>query len=197
MLLHCPHCACEFEAEDSELGKLVECPSCRNFLHAVIEGRKICPGCKRPVKDGASICIDCGYNLATGDRLSTEYTNPEDLLPLPMKILRYICDVFPGFFRPLVLIAFIITIGAALTAFFVGLMLIGMGVMMTGIFVCAAGGMIYAQGLCFLFAGSISYYKQALADFTSTQDYWFWTLLLSPFLTVFIIMVYVGKQVNG
>lgn len=197
MHLHCPHCTSDFDVDDSQFGKLVECPSCRNFLHASDSDRKICPACKRPVKDGAAICIDCGYNLLTGDRLSTEYTNPEDLLPAYVKALHYVCEVFPGLFSPLILIAFLVTIAAAVIAFLVGLALIGMGVMMTGIFVCAAGGMIYAQGLCFLFAGSLSYYKKALADFTSTQDYWFWTMLLSPFITAFIIMVYIGKHVNG
>ncbi|MFW6032948.1 MAG: hypothetical protein ACOCTI_06215 [Phycisphaeraceae bacterium] len=31
-----------------------------------------CPGCNRVLKPGAVICINCGYNLAAGEKLSTD-----------------------------------------------------------------------------------------------------------------------------
>lgn len=31
-----------------------------------------CPSCKQPVAPGAVICVQCGYNFKTGQRLSTQ-----------------------------------------------------------------------------------------------------------------------------
>ncbi len=38
---------------------------------------KSCPGCGKPIADGAVICINCGLNLKTGQKLQTVFEEPE------------------------------------------------------------------------------------------------------------------------
>ena len=42
-----------------------------------VSEEKNCPGCGKPIADGAVICINCGLNLKTGQKLQTVFEEPE------------------------------------------------------------------------------------------------------------------------
>ncbi|MDB2686288.1 zinc-ribbon domain-containing protein [Mariniblastus sp.] len=102
----CGSCSAQFKAKDELAGRRVKCPKCQNpvvikkptraaapaapkraanpLLDILDEedvrtrtSGPICDNCGSEVKPGAVICIDCGFNLETGDRLETEVS--EDL----------------------------------------------------------------------------------------------------------------------
>ena len=97
----CGNCSAQFKAKDELAGRRVKCPKCQspvtikappvaapsaakkraaNPLLDILDEEDvrsrasgpICDNCGSEVKHGAVICIDCGFNLETGDRLETE-----------------------------------------------------------------------------------------------------------------------------
>ena len=96
----CGNCSAQFKAKEELAGRRVKCPKCQNpvtikaptaaarqapkragnpLLDILDEedvrsraSGPICDNCGSEVKRGAVICIDCGFNLETGDRLETE-----------------------------------------------------------------------------------------------------------------------------
>ena len=97
----CGNCSAQFKAKDELAGRRVKCPKCKNAVvisapraAAAARGPKrganplldildeedvrsrangpMCDNCGSEVKPGSVICIDCGFNLETGDRLETE-----------------------------------------------------------------------------------------------------------------------------
>ena len=97
----CGSCSAQFKAKDELAGRRIKCPKCQNPVviaaAAVAAPRApkrsaanplmdildeedvrsrtsgpICDNCGSEVKRGMVICIDCGFNLETGDRLETE-----------------------------------------------------------------------------------------------------------------------------
>ena len=98
----CGSCSAQFKAKEELAGRRVKCPKCQNpvviaaaaaptpaarapkrganpLLDILDEedvrsrtSGPICDNCGSEVKHGAVICIDCGFNLETGDRLETD-----------------------------------------------------------------------------------------------------------------------------
>ena len=97
----CGSCSAQFKAKDELAGRRIKCPKCQNpvvisappaaapkapkraaanpLLDILDEedvrsraSGPICDNCGSEVTRGTVICIDCGFNLETGDRLETE-----------------------------------------------------------------------------------------------------------------------------
>lgn len=45
---------------------------------AIKEGHHACPNCGKPISDEAKICINCGMNQQTGQRLHVNVLKPKD-----------------------------------------------------------------------------------------------------------------------
>ena len=96
----CGSCSAQFKAKDELAGRRVKCPQCQNpvviaappapvstapkraanplldildeeDVQARVRG-PMCDNCGSEVKRGMVICIDCGFNLETGDQLETD-----------------------------------------------------------------------------------------------------------------------------
>lgn len=97
----CGSCSAQFKAKDELAGRRIKCPKCKNPvviaaapatparsapkraanpLLDILDDEDVrsktsgpmCDNCGAEVKHGAVICIDCGFNLETGDRLETD-----------------------------------------------------------------------------------------------------------------------------
>ena len=86
----CPSCSVELELENSYYkemeGKTIDCPECNKAIpissttapkklsiaHPQIPTTPRCPGCKVEMPKDAVICIHCGMDLRTGQKLSPE-----------------------------------------------------------------------------------------------------------------------------
>ncbi len=97
----CGNCDSSFKAKDSLAGKRVKCPKCKKPMEVpsppvvaatgasalgaydpiaelldeanvkgVVRGAG-CPDCGAEVRAGAIICVDCGFNIETGEKLKT------------------------------------------------------------------------------------------------------------------------------
>ena len=82
-LINCSYC-----------GKLADpnlksCPHCRKPMHSTVtpqqaasgKSPKQCPSCDTPIKDGDIICVRCGTNLLTGQKIMQEQTEVVDSRP--------------------------------------------------------------------------------------------------------------------
>lgn len=97
--VQCTNCNAGFKAKDELAGRRVKCPKCKhaisipkpapkpqsvgagyNPLLDLLEDEDVrsvsrgpvCDNCGVEIVPGSVICIDCGYNLETGDQLETE-----------------------------------------------------------------------------------------------------------------------------
>ena len=96
----CGSCSAQFKAKDELAGRRVKCPKCQkpvviaappvaapkasaraaNPLLDILDEEDVqarargpmCENCGSEVKRGTVICIDCGFNLETGDQLETD-----------------------------------------------------------------------------------------------------------------------------
>jgi len=87
-MINCPYCG---KLTDP---KLDSCPHCGGYVQKNIPGRpqevkrssgQTCPNCQALVHDGDIICVGCGTNLLTGQKIADEKTRPagesRNLLP--------------------------------------------------------------------------------------------------------------------
>jgi tetratricopeptide (TPR) repeat protein len=72
-MINCPYCG---KLTDP---KLDSCVHCGGYLHsraagsaAAARGRQTCPNCQAEVEEGAILCVACGTNLLTGQKISEE-----------------------------------------------------------------------------------------------------------------------------
>jgi len=71
-MMNCPYCG---KLTDP---KLESCPHCGGPMHAKTPPQEVaasrvlhrCPSCKSPVQDGDIICVRCGTNLLTGEKIA-------------------------------------------------------------------------------------------------------------------------------
>lgn len=189
----CPHCGKEYSIDNDQTGRMYECSGCGNLFHT--PSQKCCPRCQQLLEPGIVVCIKCGYNLKTGEQIETQIHEHDDA-PWWLKFLRFIYDVMPGIFRPLTIIAFILSIILTFVLVWIGLFIIGFGAIFSGITICSAALMVYAQGVTFLLAGEIQALKSALVDFTERQMWAFGLMVFGPCAMILIIMVLVGRVVN-
>jgi hypothetical protein len=119
-----------------------------------------------------------------------------DDTPWWLKFLRFVYDVMPGIFRPLIIFAFIMCIVLMSVLVWIGLVVIGLGAFLSGIAICSAALMVYAQGVALLLSGEIQALKSALVDFTERQMFAFVLMVFGPCLMIVIIMVLIGRVIN-
>lgn len=94
--VHCSHCNAGFQAKDEHAGKRAKCPKCGQVL-VIAAGNgpaagvkkatraaaaqpkpaapaaapvRICPSCGTTMAEKAILCINCGYNVSTGQKVS-------------------------------------------------------------------------------------------------------------------------------
>ena len=93
-------CACgqSLQADDESAGMAAECPYCGSDVMipaahvqpAARAGAPGCPGCGTSLEPGAVLCIQCGLNLVTGERLSTIQASGEaPQAPEPQPVSRH------------------------------------------------------------------------------------------------------------
>ncbi len=71
-------CGKRFRVRDEHAGKRGKCPSCGAAVTIPAAGAEAppadgrpCPGCARPLASEAVLCVNCGYDVRAGKRLST------------------------------------------------------------------------------------------------------------------------------
>lgn len=82
-MINCPYCG---KLTDPQLDN---CPHCGGMLQKSApraeasrgRGRQTCPSCRALVQEGDIICVACGTNLLTGQRIGTEVTPKKDRTP--------------------------------------------------------------------------------------------------------------------
>ena len=190
----CPHCGKTYEIEEVEVGRMFECSGCGNLFHA--PSQRCCPNCQNLLDPGTAVCIRCGYNLETGERLETQI-HKVDETPAWLKFLRFMYDLMPGLFRPLMIIAFILCLLLSIILAWLGLVVLGFGIVFSGIAICSASLIVYAQGVAFLLAGEFQILKSALVDFTERQMTAFIVLVFGPCALIVLVMVLIGRVINN
>jgi hypothetical protein len=78
-------CGKRLQVADDQAGRKVRCPACKELVpvpdeaggddgmpYAMASYRK-CPVCKHEWPGDAVVCVDCGYNFKTGQRMQTVY----------------------------------------------------------------------------------------------------------------------------
>ncbi len=189
----CPHCGKGYSVDDDDAGRMFECSGCGNIFHS--PSPQACPNCQHLLEPGVIVCVKCGFNLKTKQRMET-VIHIDDGAPIWMKFLRYINDIMPGIFSPLMILCFITCIGLAILLVFLGLMMLSLGVFLTGIAICSAALMVYAQGVAFLLAGEFQLLKSALADFTGRQMWIFILMVFGPCGLILAAMFIIGRHIN-
>ncbi len=189
----CPHCEKAHSVGEDDAGKMFECSGCGNIFHS--PSPQACPNCQFLLEPGVVVCIKCGFNLKTKQKMET-VIHIDDGSPAWVKFLRYVNDIMPGIFRPLIVLSFLLCIAAAFFLAILGLMIIGMGVFLSGIFVCSGALMVYAQGVALLLAGEFQLIKSALVDFTERQMWIFMLMVFGPCGLLLLAMLIIGRRVN-
>ncbi|HBC85474.1 MAG TPA: hypothetical protein DCZ94_00825 [Lentisphaeria bacterium] len=189
----CPHCQKDYSVKEDQAGKMFECAACGNIFHT--PSPQACPECQQLLEPGVVVCIKCGFNLQTKQKMET-VIHIDDPTPIWLKFLRFMYDLMPGLFRPLIIFSFLACIALAIFLMFMGLMVISMGVFLSGIFICAGALMVYAQGVAFLLAGEFQILKSALVDFTERQTWVFVLLVFGPCGLLLSAMFIIGKHIN-
>ncbi len=94
-----------FSAQDNLAGNIIACPKCRELLtipsaQQAARGQKSapatglaglfdevgikehlgsrCPQCSQPLKQGAILCVSCGYHLQEARKITTDYSGSEE-----------------------------------------------------------------------------------------------------------------------
>jgi hypothetical protein len=189
----CPHCEKDYSIDIDQTGRMYECSGCGNLFHT--PSQKCCPRCQNLLEPGIFVCIKCGFNLGTGEQLETQIRK-HDETPWWLKFLRFVYDVMPGIFRPLIIVAFILCVILTFVLVWLGLLIMGLGAIFSGIAICSAALMVYAQGVAFLLADEIQALKSALVDFTERQMWAFVIMVFGPCAMILFIMVLIGRVVN-
>lgn len=189
----CPHCGKDYSLDNDQTGRMFECSGCRNIFHT--PSAACCPRCQHLLDPGIVVCMKCGFNIKTGEQLETRIHIHDDT-QWWLKFLRFVYDIMPGIFRPLVIISFVMCIILMVVLVWIGLLVMGFGAILSGIAICSVALMVYAQGVAFLLAGEIQALKSALVDFTGRQMYAFVLIVFGPCFMILVIMVLVGRVIN-
>lgn len=195
METRCPHCAKTVTIPDDKAGEMAQCPACDNVFHVPVPDHfpKCCRNCRYPLEPGAKFCVNCGFNMETGELLETRVATEEDDYGPARRFLVWLYDSLPGLFNPITLVMFFASIGATVFLLFIGLFIMSLGAFLSGIAVAAAGLMTYAQGLAFLATGRLEHLKTAFMNMEGRSWNAFVTLFFIPPAFVVIAMIVVAK----
>ncbi|MCF6174249.1 MAG: hypothetical protein L3J71_00625 [Victivallaceae bacterium] len=89
--IHCPICQATYDVDDEVIGQPVTCECGQDFVataeakhsKTVALGCKLCPNCEEVVSVDSIICVDCGYNFASGTTIDTESSPEPEVDPGP------------------------------------------------------------------------------------------------------------------
>lgn len=192
----CPQCKTIVNVDEENIGNLVTCSSCHNLFHVAATSNPdpICPHCFCLLEEDAKICIQCGYNLITHQCLESKIEREYDRFPWWKKGLVKLYDIFPGLFKPLHVILFIVAICIALLLINLGMLVLGFGAFMGTIMLCSFGMMVYAQGVIFLLSPRLEVMNQAFVDIEGIQWTIFLVMVFGPGLALFLLMSYMAPK---
>ncbi|MEI8246358.1 MAG: zinc ribbon domain-containing protein [Lentisphaerota bacterium] len=195
MNTNCPHCHTELMIADEHAGDMVACPDCGAHFKAPVADYipKICPNCRAGVERSHKICVNCGYDFDSGQLLNTRVVRPEEIVPWWLHVLRFIADCYPGLFRPLTLIAFVIFVILFVAIEILALTVLFMGAFVSAFMVAVAGMMVYVQGAAFLGTGFIMDLRNALVEMQGRQMEAFVWLAAAPTLLILSGMLIASK----
>ncbi|NOY75750.1 MAG: hypothetical protein GXP32_08150 [Kiritimatiellaeota bacterium] len=193
MKTNCPHCNGVSEYASIPENGMVECPVCSNlFVPKQGEPAPLpCPDCGNPVEPGARICVSCGYNFDTGKKVEKHIPVYGENFSRPRKVLCWVADMVPGLFRPGTLVLFILSVIISLMIFYLGLFVIGMGAMLSGIMIASFSLVVYAHGVGWLMTGEIQMLRGAMVELTGGRWTMFLFLVFAPVSTGLFLVIWV------
>ena len=154
-----------------------------------------CPRCGVVYETSVTVCVHCGINLATGQKLDqqVEILQEEDREQPPrphgLKLLaRYIPALLPGLFRPKVLIISMLMLLSGLLMIILGVALALSMIFFEGMIIASVGVLAYAQTMAWLIAGELKMLPDALTDFDGAQWNMFTGAILIPIIAMFILI---------
>jgi len=160
-----------------------------------------CPSCRKPVTPDAVICLNCGFNLKTGEVLHTatstaepETDEAEQEAPLTgrERMFEILGQWVPGLFRPKVVVSALIVAAIGLAVMGLGATLFTSGMVLAPLLVAVGGAIIFAQGIVWFFDGEICLLHDALTNLEGNQLFVLTLCLAAPVITLFAAM----KQIS-
>jgi hypothetical protein len=181
---------------EEDVGKLTTCSLCHNLFNvtAPVNPAPFCPNCFCLLEENAKLCIQCGYNIATDQCLESKIEREYDRYPLWRKALVKLYDIFPGLFKPLHVILFIISIIIAYLLVNLGLLMLAFGAFIAAIMICAFAFMTYAQGVVFLLSTRLEIMNQAFIDIEGIQWTIFLVMVFGPALALLLLMIHLAPE---
>lgn len=90
MEIKCEHCDKTLSVKSDAVGKKIKCPACQKVMRVPQveddaydlnpkQDRKVCPSCQTELKPGAVLCVSCGLNLQTGQKLQATSSESADI----------------------------------------------------------------------------------------------------------------------
>ena len=68
--VECPYCGKETKVRDELDGKRIKCPGCKKpIVVGQDDGGTPCPECDAVIPKGGVLCLTCGYNMRTGQKV--------------------------------------------------------------------------------------------------------------------------------
>jgi hypothetical protein len=141
-------------------------------------------------RDGV-VCVNCGFNAATGERVSTstESGEREDERPAaPLRAFLFVANLLPGLFRIKVLILSVVVGVAGWGVLGLALFFMQLGTWISAFAIGAVGVIIYAQAIAWLVDGELSLLSNALTEFDGIRWAIFFTLLAAPLVAFFLLL---------
>lgn len=166
-----------------------------------------CPGCGQQYEKPFVICVNCGLNIKTGQRLAlqvggqtTADDDADDIDNLDetdergpgvaWRALQWTAEYLPGLFRPVLLICAILLAALGLVIIVVGVFLMLSMVVLGSLAFLAVGSLAYAQAVSWVVYGGFELLTEALADFDSTRWFLWFVGLLLPGVTLFALIYF-------
>lgn len=150
---------------------------------APASGSLLCPSCGTSWPPDTLLCVRCGVNLHTGERVGGPPPDkpPEEEMPPDTW-----ADVVPGLFTPRVLVISVVVLAMSLACFGLCILLLLAGVLMTAATAGAVGLILYAQAVAWILTGELQLLVNALADFDGRRWNAFFIALAVPLTLAFV-----------
>lgn len=161
-------------------------------------GNRRCSQCEAELEDDAVICVRCGADQRSGEQLLSEVGETvedreadEAGLSGPALWMRYIPALWPGLFRPGVLVVSLITLIFAFLAMGLGLFIgIVFMLVMEGMVITGFGVVLYAQVMAWWLVGELSLLPDAMVDFDGLRWNVLFVMCGLPLVIILLCMKY-------
>lgn len=192
----CPHCGKPLSVTEEDAGRTRRCPACADFFK--IKSLERCPCCGRRSFEKKKICVNCGYNFETCERMRTltgeeaEQADPGLLL----KFLLYLSEACPGVFHFSRVLAFFFCCLISLAVAFLSLFFLLLGVYITGVVILGIGVLVYMHGVAFLCADELCTLKNAFEYIQGKSWNCFLFLTFFPVAAIMLAMGILGRLLS-